>query len=62
MPLHCDSVDGPVVKAARLALETKNANRVLPYVPQEGEAEVIRAFDRVLPLRATLRFLPRGGL
>ena len=52
MPPHCDSMDGPVVKAARLALETKNVNLVLPYVPQEGEAEVIRAFDRVLPLRA----------
>jgi len=52
MPPHCDSMDGPVVKAARLALETKNVNLVLPYVPKEGEAEVIRAFDRVLPLRA----------
>ena len=52
MPPHCDSMDGPVVTAARLALETRNVNLVLPYVPQEGEAEVIRAFDRVLPLRA----------
>jgi hypothetical protein len=52
MPPHCDSMYGPVVKAARLALETKNVNLVLPYVPKEGEAEVIRAFDRVLPLRA----------
>jgi hypothetical protein len=52
MPPHCDSMDGPVVKAARLALETRNVNLVLPYVPKEGEAEVIRAFDRVLPLRA----------
>ncbi len=52
MPPHCDSMDGPVVKAARLALEAKNVNLVLPYVPKEGEAEVIRAFDRVLPLRA----------
>ena len=52
MPPHCDSMDGPVVKAARLALETRDVNLVLPYVPKEGESEVIRAFDRVLPLRA----------
>ena len=51
MPPHCDTLDGPVVKAARLALETRDVNLILPYVPKEGEAEVIRAFDKVLPLR-----------
>src|SRR5450759_3724349 len=51
MPPHCDTLDGPVGKAARLALETRNVNLILPYVPKEGEAEVIRAFDKVLPLR-----------
>ena len=52
MPPHCDSMDGPVVRAARLALENRDVNLVLPYVSKAGEAEVIRAFDKVLPLRA----------
>ncbi len=50
MPPHCDSMDGPVVKAARQALDTGNVEYVLPFVPEEGEAEVIRAFKQVLPL------------
>lgn len=51
MPPHCDSMDGPVVTAARQALEAKDANLVLPYVPKEGEAEVTRAFEKVIQLR-----------
>jgi len=43
MPPHCDTMDGPVVKAARQALEAGNVNLILPYVPKEGEAEVIQA-------------------
>jgi hypothetical protein len=48
MPPHCDTLDGPVVTAAKKALEAGNVNLILPYVPKEGEAEVIRAFERVL--------------
>ncbi|MGW0750805.1 DUF6448 family protein [Streptomyces sp. NPDC002587] len=44
MPPHCDSLDGPVVRAARLALQEGDVNHVLPYVPQEGEQEVREAF------------------
>ena len=51
MPPHCDSMDGPVVKAARRALEAEDVNLVLPFVPKEGEEEVIRAFTKVLPMR-----------
>ena len=51
MPPHCDSMDGPVVKAAMRALDAEDVKLVLPYVPKEGEAEVIRAFKKVLPLR-----------
>lgn len=51
MPPHCDSMDGPVVAAARKALEAENVNLVLPYVPQEGEEEVTRAFERVIQAR-----------
>lgn len=43
-------MDGPVVTAAKKALETGNVDLILPYVPKEGEEEVIRAFKNVLPL------------
>lgn len=51
MPPHCDTLDGPVVKAAARALEESEASVVLPYVPREGEGEVREAFARVLELR-----------
>lgn len=47
MPPHCDSLDGPVVTAARRALEADDVDLVLPYVPEEGEDEVRDVFDRV---------------
>lgn len=50
MPPHCDSMDGPVVKAAIEALNKGDVALVLPYVPESGEAEVIRTFRQVLPL------------
>lgn len=50
MPPHCDSLDGPVVAAAREALTAADVDVILPYVPAEGEDEVRDAFDRVLPL------------
>jgi Family of unknown function (DUF6448) len=52
MPPHCDSVDGPVVMAARASLATNDVGRVLPYVPVDGEAEVVDAFDRAMKVRA----------
>ena len=33
MPPHCDSMDGPVVKAAMKALESGDVRAVLPFVP-----------------------------
>ena len=51
MPPHCDSLDGPVVTAARQALDAADVDLVLPFVPADGETEVRAAFDRVLPLR-----------
>jgi hypothetical protein len=44
MPPHCDSLDGPVVTAARKALDGRDVDKVLPYVPEEGEPEVREAF------------------
>lgn len=51
MPPHCDSLDGPVVTAARQALEANNVDLVLPFVPEDGEDEVRTMFDRVQPAR-----------
>lgn len=51
MPPHCDSLDGPVVKAARKALEAGDVRLILPYVPKEGEGEVIRVFEKVMKIR-----------
>lgn len=36
---HCDGLDGPVVQAARHALETGNANNALIWVKHAAEAE-----------------------
>lgn len=49
---HCDAVDGPVATAAVNALETRNVNLILPYVPAEAEAELTVAFDQALIVRA----------
>lgn len=51
MPPHCDSLDGPVVPAARQALAVDEVDQVLPYVPANGEDEVRAAFNRVIPLQ-----------
>lgn len=51
MPPHCDSLDGPVVTAAREALDSENVNLILPYVPVTGEADVRSAFEKVLRAR-----------
>lgn len=51
MPPHCDSMDGPVVTAARRALEARDADIVLAYVPKDGEDEVRKTFDAVVGIR-----------
>lgn len=51
MPPHCDSMDGPVVKAAIKALDNQNVNLILPYVPKDGENEVTNAYTKVIKLR-----------
>lgn len=49
---HCDGLDGPVVKAARLALESGDVRPALVWVLPAGEAEIRRAFDHALRVRA----------
>lgn len=51
MPPHCDSMDGPVVMAARRALEARDVRLILPYVKASGEAEVVEAFERATAVR-----------
>ncbi len=48
---HCDTMDGPVVNAAQAALESGNANLVLIWVKEEGEAEIRALFEKVLRVR-----------
>ena len=49
---HCDGLDGPVVKAARRALEAGDVNLVLIWVQKKDEAEVRRVFEHTLAVRA----------
>lgn len=52
MAPHCDTLDGPVVKAARLALETGNVNLILPWIHRGPEEEELKqAFERALSVR-----------
>ncbi|MGB5848969.1 MAG: DUF6448 family protein [Ignavibacteriaceae bacterium] len=48
---HCDGLDGPVVKAAKKALETENVNLVLIWVKKEFEDEINNAFQKTLTVR-----------
>jgi hypothetical protein len=48
---HCDTLDGPVVKDARAALEKGEVTPVLKWVKPEREAEVREAFARALEAR-----------
>ncbi len=48
---HCDTMDGPVVKAAKVALETGDVTPVLKWVPNADEAQVRAAFERTLTVR-----------
>jgi hypothetical protein len=48
---HCDTMDGPVVKAAQVALSTRNVNSILIWVHKQDEAEVTSAFQRALKVR-----------
>ena len=48
---HCDTLDGPVVAAARKALDGANVNLVLVWVKQAHEADIRRQFDKTLVVR-----------
>ncbi len=45
-------MDGPVVRAARLAIDRKNVNLVLPWIQKESEGELENAFKKTLQMRS----------
>ena len=48
---HCDGLDGPVVKAAQRALETRNPAYVLIWVQEKDEREIQAVFEQTLAVR-----------
>jgi hypothetical protein len=51
MAPHYETMDGPVVTAAEVALEMENINYVLSYISSEDEDELKEAFDRTIDVR-----------
>lgn len=49
---HCDTMDGPVVKAGQRALEAGDVTPVLRWVMPADEAQIKSAFEKALAVRA----------
>ncbi len=52
---HCDTLDGPVVKTARAALEKGDVTPVLKWVKKENEEEIKDLFKKTLSVREKSR-------
>jgi len=48
---HCDTYNGPVITAAKKALETGDVTPVLRWVKKEDEAKIIEAFKKTIAVR-----------
>ena len=48
---HCDTMEGPVVKASQKAIETGNINYALIWVQAKDEKEIKNLFEKVLRVR-----------
>ena len=48
---HCDTLDGPVVGAARRALDSGNINLVIIWVQNKDEAEIRNHFQKTVAVR-----------
>jgi len=48
---HCDTMEGPVIQTARIALEKGNVTPVLKWVKNEDEAEIRDLFEKTLKVR-----------
>lgn len=49
---HCDSLNGPIIPEARAALEKADITPLLKWVRPEHEAEIRKAFDKTVSVRA----------
>lgn len=49
---HCDTLDGPVVQTARIALESGDVTPLLKWVRAEDEEEIQRAFQKTIAVRS----------
>jgi hypothetical protein len=49
---HCDTLDGPVVKTARIALEKKDITPLLKWIRPSDEKEIRDAFEMTIAVRA----------
>lgn len=49
---HCDTMDGPVVQAAKVALEKKDIAPVLKWIKKDDEAQIRGAFTKTLAVRS----------
>ncbi len=49
---HCDTIDGPVVQTARIALEKGDVTPLLKWVQTGDEKEIRIAFQKTLAVRA----------
>lgn len=48
---HCDTLDGPVVKDARMALEKGDVTPILKWVMPDKEVEISAAFAKTMSVR-----------
>ena len=48
---HCDGMDGPVISAAKNALDAGDINLVLFWVQKKDEAELKKAFQKTMAVR-----------
>lgn len=48
---HCDTLNGPVIAAAKLALNSGDVTPVLKWVKPEHEAEIRQSFARTMKVR-----------
>jgi hypothetical protein len=48
---HCDGLDGPVVKAAQVAVDSEDLNPVLIWVQKSDEGQIKEAFQKTLAVR-----------
>lgn len=48
---HCNSMEGPVIKASQRAIETGDINYVLIWVQEKDEKEIKKLFEKILIVR-----------